>query len=494
MTRPNQRGALSSKSPFIKYSIDDDTNVDFYMHFPAGNKSSVPGAGLRSQTKAAGLPGWTSYNPTSKSFVWRAGVCGDLVNGSEHLKGGQYYNKGQIAASYFQGGVIDVETAVTEHHNGYIEIHICDVKHCPGMEISPKCFQEGHCKRLNRAGNDDCESRNSTICGPMDPAHPSRWYFPCEVHGTRMQGWRAYGPRAARFRLPRNLVCDHCVLQWYWVAANSCNPPGTTEYFQGPRSPSNWGTCLGQGGAVGGYSRTKKVCGGHRIPEEYYQCSDIRIKAHKGPTSTQLINESPESQDSINDADKTTPLPGPSSEVPPRPFDNTRPYPETSEPIPDPVATNMIASTSEPSPVSSSIMEVPHQTLHPAVNGEYNPSARKGYGAIRDIIIVSNGIRIRSLLSQRTVDVDGVPNVTLEAFTAESVRKVRFRVYDSTKALIVEGTECSGPPFYLLGRVAERPAPWRDYPVNERLRVVVDAKYMGKRDHDAVHFRFVTKA
>lgn len=277
MIRPNQRGALSRRAPFTRYPVSDNTVIDYFMHFPAGDKSLVPGAGLRYQQKMAGPKGWTPYDPFDRNFVWRAGVCGDTLIGNDHLKGGLYYNGGLISAQYRQRGIIDVEVGVTAHHNGYIEVFVCDVSKCPGGDISPQCFQQGHCFRLKRALNDRCENRKQVDCAPADPKHLSRWYFPCKKYGQRVRNWRIYGPGVARFRLPRKLSCSHCVLQFYWVAANSCNPPGVVEFFKSKRSPINWRKCPGEGGATGGYAENQRECGGDRFPEEYYQCSDIRI-------------------------------------------------------------------------------------------------------------------------------------------------------------------------------------------------------------------------
>ena len=79
-----------------------------------------------------------------------------------------------------------------------------------------------------------------------------------------------------QYKLPRNLRCQHCVLQWYWASANSCNPPGIVDYYQGRNKP-RWPPCRGQGGAVIGYVKNQRSCGGNRFPEEYWQCADVSI-------------------------------------------------------------------------------------------------------------------------------------------------------------------------------------------------------------------------
>lgn len=80
------------------------------------------------------------------------------------------------------------------------------------------------------------------------------------------------------------------MIQWYWTAANTCNPPGVHEYFSGPDAP-NWQNCPGQGGAVNGWSWNKPTCGGSLFPEEYFQCADIRIV--RNPNTPSMSNLPP---------------------------------------------------------------------------------------------------------------------------------------------------------------------------------------------------------
>lgn len=226
-------------------------------------------------------------------FVWRAGVCGDLKTGrtaGEHLKGGRYYYDAKIVKNYVQGGVIGIRTAIVAHHNGFMEAHVCDVSKCGG-DLSEACFRKaGVCKQLLRAGNKVCDSGYSKHCAPIDRKYPGRWYLPCN---TRNRGsWMEYMPSYALFRLPAGLTCDKCVLHWYWAGADTCNPPGLREYFEGPDRPRSWGSCVGLGGARGGYARIK-TCGARVFPEEYYMCADIRVTSAGGGRSAPPRKEPP---------------------------------------------------------------------------------------------------------------------------------------------------------------------------------------------------------
>ncbi len=305
---PPQRGATNGNkySPVAKY--DPTASVDHEAHFPAGSKSMTPGAGLKSQTHAAGPRGWTPYEPLSNGFLFRAGVCGDLLSGGDHLRGGKFYNGGKIFKTYRQEDIISIDVAVTTHHNGFFTFYVCDVSKCGG-EIGVDCFKRGHCHRLQRAWDERCESRQDKGCAPIDPNYPWRWYLPCPSGKVSL-----YGKGKMLYKLPKNLECTHCVLQWYWVTANNCNPPGLLDYFNSNRAP-DWGSCRGQGGAIGGWRRWETLCGGELFPEEYYQCADIEIlpkgnkprKPKKAANSKKLSEQRESSKRWTSDASKNKP-------------------------------------------------------------------------------------------------------------------------------------------------------------------------------------------
>lgn len=288
MIFPNPRGGLRDKVKYIENVVDKEgsTEPDFKLHFPSGEKHNGVGGGLRSQIdeykRINRNKKWEAFNPSDPSFVWRVGVCGDTKRGphkNDHLRNGKYYNNAMRAANFTKGQTISLELGFNAHHNGFMELWVCDVSKCRG-EISEDCFrkkgQDKACWQLERAANARCDSGYSVHCGPKDLNFPGRWYLPCEQHARKVNGRMRYGYGNIKYKLPPNLECDHCVLHWYWTAANTCNPPGVREYFDGPYGPKNWRNCPGQGGAKGG--RTTKGPCGEEFPEEYNLCSDIRIR------------------------------------------------------------------------------------------------------------------------------------------------------------------------------------------------------------------------
>lgn len=444
----------------------EESKVDRFSHFPSGVKTGEEGIGLRSQRAevAKTKTGWLPYNPYDPSFRLRAGLCGDTVDGREHRRDGIYYDGGRIAATFRAGGVLEAKTAVTAHHNGFMELHLCDVAKCGG-EINRRCFLEGHCVPLERAGNDRCENRDQLDCAPKDPLYPSRWYLPCASNGKASQGTNGkryvlYGDNGSmRYRLPDNIKCEHCVVQWYWTAGNTCNPPGVREFFTGDRGPRRWGTCEGQAGASGGFVDRDTPCHGFddKVPEEYYQCSDVRIlEKASNPNSRPNPFGNP-----------TSPPPSPSSKPPP---------PSRSPPPPPPSV-----KPEGPGPERFG-------------GDEYVPSG--GYGLVRDLVLVKNGLRTQSL---KNAEVKYGRAYTIEAVTTRAATQVRFQIRLGQETILdvvqyrKNGDEVD-KRWYLLGTNRQGlPIPWSDMPrrvIGRTLQVTVTGRGKnGVQDADKVHFR-----
>ncbi|PXF45207.1 hypothetical protein BWQ96_05037 [Gracilariopsis chorda] len=424
MDIPRQRGAFR-RSKYVPTALDSNAPQDFYPHFPAGVKDDRPGAGKLSQEIAAGDRGWYPYDPYKPDFTWRAGVCGDPANGNQdHLKGGKFYYDGRIVATYRQGGVIGLGLSVVAHHNGFVEAHVCDVAKCEGGDISKDCFQNGGCVQLKRAYQPECESRQSVHCGPIDHNYPGRWYLPCSTDNTGL-GWDYFPPEYATFRLPDQLHCEHCVLQWYWVGANTCNPPGVLDYYDGPYGPLNWGTCRGQGGAQGGVTRNKKPCGGtEQFAEEYYQCADIRIERFDGPRS----GRRPVSAEEIDPS--ATPLP-------------------SSEPVPE--------------HLGAIALSVGRSTPRAPLYGE---------GKLKELLLWADNIPSRALTQGAVVNVRPYDRIGVEAVLNEG------ETVDEVKFTVDGDDEYTAPsaPYFLFRDSSQVPFYWKKFPVNREVTIRAESE------------------
>ncbi|XP_063386647.1 uncharacterized protein LOC134672626 [Cydia fagiglandana] len=148
----------------------------------------------------------------------KCGICGDSYSippPRPHELGGTY-GLGVIVAKYLPGATIATTTHLTASHMGYWEFKLCP----DPTDNSQACFDK------HLLVSEDGESQ----------------YTPN----------RGSGIYEVNYKLPSGLICDHCVLQWRYVAGN------------------NWGICSNGTAGLG--------CGNQ---EEFRACSDIAIGVSK---------------------------------------------------------------------------------------------------------------------------------------------------------------------------------------------------------------------
>uniref|UniRef100_A0A2H1VW77 SFRICE_001188 n=1 Tax=Spodoptera frugiperda TaxID=7108 RepID=A0A2H1VW77_SPOFR len=157
----------------------------------------------------------------------RCGICGDAFDNSPprpHELGGKF-GLGHIVATYEQGQVINTRVYISAYHMGYWEFRLC----LDPSDQTQECF-----------------------------AH---FLLELEDGGTKYYP-KGTGYYDVNYRLPADVVCDHCVLQWKYTAGN------------------NWGFCGDGTGALG--------CGNQ---ENFFSCSDISIKRTESiPVNVPIIN------------------------------------------------------------------------------------------------------------------------------------------------------------------------------------------------------------
>lgn len=270
MTMPRARGTLNTNSLKLP-----DLGIP---GLPRSNCPHCQNAGGPAIVKSSGTGVYSPYEPTSSApFRTGFGLCGDKKAGKApraHEKGGTYGPPAAypISADWKTGQTVTLEIDIHTNHNGFFEYYICDVSKCGG-DISPKCFKDGHCKKLMRAPVPACDMQQSKKCAPIDPKYPGRFYVPCRKGGHVSTEDKVQ----MKYKLPAGFSCTKCVLQWYWATANSCNPVGFSEYFE--KFPMKiWGQCPGDAGSKGGRSPGLSKCG-PIFPEEFWNCADVRIGA-----------------------------------------------------------------------------------------------------------------------------------------------------------------------------------------------------------------------
>eukprot|EP00172_Hildenbrandia_rubra_P002419 Plantae.Rhodophyta-Hildenbrandia_rubra.ctg3259.p1 GENE.Plantae.Rhodophyta-Hildenbrandia_rubra.ctg3259~~Plantae.Rhodophyta-Hildenbrandia_rubra.ctg3259.p1 ORF type:complete len:490 (-),score=65.65 Plantae.Rhodophyta-Hildenbrandia_rubra.ctg3259:1546-2952(-) len=368
VTIPRQRGALNPPPDLDVEILDKDAETNFCSHC---NNGGGKGAVL----EASGGD-WKLYEPLDKDFKFAAGLCGDPLKGPEdHKKGGKFYNDGKVVEMYEAGATIDLEIAINAHHNGYMEMFVCDLDACETDDIEQECFKGGHCQKLLRAPNDLCDDGDNEGCGPIDSVYPGRWYLPCRSG----EKWQFFGgvKGTMRFKLPEGLTCKKCVLQWYWATGNSCNPRGMEPYFTGEDKP-NWGSCSGDGGSIGGVSLGLGECGGGSSPEEFWGCSDISITS----TSEQVVksepgeeeeNQIPEKPEELEPNVKESPSPLPSESPSAEPSESSEAKASASPSNEASKSASPKASSSSP-PAASSAIASTQPTPAPSKSASPDPS------------------------------------------------------------------------------------------------------------------------
>jgi hypothetical protein len=163
----------------------------------------------------------------------KCGVCGDdwsLERPRENENGGKY-GTGTISRTYVQGQVIEVEVELTTNHWGWFEMKLCPVNDKLGLE-DDKCMDK---HPLNLANED-----STKFFIPKDSKKKDTFKY--------------------KIKLPNNVVCSQCVLQWtYWTG-------------------NTWGICANGTGAMG--------CGDQ---EMFRNCADIKIISNvQHPPNIQL--------------------------------------------------------------------------------------------------------------------------------------------------------------------------------------------------------------
>ncbi|KAJ8715291.1 hypothetical protein PYW08_005272 [Mythimna loreyi] len=144
----------------------------------------------------------------------KCGICGDPYDSSTpraHELGGKY-GLGYIVATYAPGDLITFNVYISAYHKGFWEFRICTNPYDNTQECFDRILLE----------SEDGETK----------------YYPKRGSGTY----------EVKYRIPSNVVCDHCVLQWKYTAGN------------------NWGTCKNGTQGLG--------CGNQ---ENFFSCSDITI-------------------------------------------------------------------------------------------------------------------------------------------------------------------------------------------------------------------------
>ena len=172
----------------------------------------------------------------------------------------------RIEATYSCGQTIDLSVTLTAHHKGHFQFKACPIS--PGQAATQACFDARKLRFISGHGAN------------FDPNYPERAYIPPAPPGTQASNGSGLWNYQYRFQLPAGVSGDLVLLQWHYITANSCLPPGYDRYqFPAGWHPGNLGACqsLPLDGSVGG-----------ALPEQFWNCAEVRItnNCQGGPTPT----------------------------------------------------------------------------------------------------------------------------------------------------------------------------------------------------------------
>ena len=204
-----------------RYGFNTPTNVN-------DHETNCGGFGRQWDRNKGKLPFQYLTNPghllLMNILIGLCGVCGDAYDVKQprpNEMGGEF-GLGVIAANLTQGQIVKVEIELTAYHQGYFQMRLCPHN------------------RRDRPAAQSCLDRNL-----LNLDSGAAYYYPAQPDTG--------GLYELQYRLPADLTCDLCVLQWRYVAGNS------------------WGRCDNGTEAIG--------CGAQ---EEFRACADVHISSPGG--------------------------------------------------------------------------------------------------------------------------------------------------------------------------------------------------------------------
>jgi len=227
-----------------------------------------------------------------------AGVCGKSPSNNYETRTDWLDKNGdpmpwRSQGTYVEGGLVTVDSYLDTHHNGHMELRACVMDDADPAVCSTPAEFEGH-ELVFVEDLVDVAGDHPPM--PPDPAHPERGMY------AGGQGGPTKGFSMA-FRLPPGIAGGRVLLQWKYITANSCSPPGYADYFSAhPDLPDSYWThgveeCTPPYPSDGTRGTT--------WPEQFFNCAEVTVL----PSGTSSPTVSPKPTDSPTTARPTVSTP-----------------------------------------------------------------------------------------------------------------------------------------------------------------------------------------
>eukprot|EP00898_Chlorokybus_atmophyticus_P003923 jgi/Chlat1/4531/Chrsp29S04449 len=165
------------------------------------------------------------------------GLCGDPYSGpQEHMSPDGQYALGIIVATFNAGDVVDIHIKITSHHMGAFEFYLCPLSDPSLQNDATQACLDQHV--LNRADG------KGTL-----------WFLPAAPPASQATYYMQYN-------LPDGVTAQRAVLQWHYIAGNSCNQ-------------QSW---LAMDTSPGSIVPNLNICDSNYVAEQFWNCADIAIQ------------------------------------------------------------------------------------------------------------------------------------------------------------------------------------------------------------------------
>lgn len=198
-------------------------------------------------------------------------------------------NAADQSADYVEGGNITIDSYLDTHHNGHMEIRACVIDDNSSTKCTlPSDFEGNELEFLEDHSNHEYNM-------PADPEYPERGMY----SGGQGGGIQDF---SFEYRLPIGIYGEKILLQWKYITANSCSPPGYDDYFlkKHPDLPSEFWTA-GLSVCTLPYPPDGDTALSTN-PEQFFNCAEISIL----PGFTAAPTISPKPTDSPTTYEPTT--------------------------------------------------------------------------------------------------------------------------------------------------------------------------------------------
>jgi len=220
-----------------------------------------------------------------------------------------------VQRNYKAGEIAEFAVGIKVNHQGHYEFRICDRPITGADKANPALAQACLNKNLlMRATPAEIMAAYPDFarcvlndprpdCQPFDPRHPERVYIPAPSALSKLgdkASWKNKDSskrfqemselHVMHFKIPKDLQCNTCTLQWWWATAfQSCIPDGDyITYFDGPFKTAGWtnpGAWLSYWAHQSEIRRdgSPRRCRDNNLGEEWINCADISVKGHASP-------------------------------------------------------------------------------------------------------------------------------------------------------------------------------------------------------------------